>query len=289
MDYTLHIFRLPAAQEDAVAAELWRMGALGFEVKADERPGFVRLESYFPAGSESVAGEPRNAIDSWTREGVERIDVSAVADQDWMADYRARSRPFAVGRRFWLAPGEPGDPLPEPPDGRLLIRAPAQNAFGTGSHESTRLMLELMEAQRLDGLELLDVGTGSGILTFAALKLGAATVVAYDMDPPSVITASINGGLNRCRGAWLASRADALSAEPAFDMLLVNVLPERVLADYPRLLQTLRPDGRVISSGNLFSRRDELLQRFVSLGLRLEAERREGEWAAFVLVKAGLK
>ena len=240
MDYRLHVFRLPASREDEVAAELWQLGCLGLEIKAGDAPDTVRAEVYFPADPEL---EPRIAawVERCAAQGVDALSSDDFADQDWLADYRAKTRPFPVGERFLVAPGEPDDPLPEVPDGRFLIRVPAQNAFGTGSHESTRLMLRRLEAMDLRGLDLLDVGTGSGILAFAALKLGAASVVAYDFDAPSVVTASINGGLNGCAAAWTASTIAALRPAPVFDLALVNVLPERVLGDYPRLVATLRP------------------------------------------------
>lgn len=282
MDYRLHIFRTSAAREDQVAAELWRLGCLGLEVKKDTDPEQVRLEVYFPADEEADG-----RVAAWAADHApDRLTVLSQADfesRDWLAQYRADTQPFAVGERFFVAPGEPDETVGEVPDGRFLIRVPAQNAFGTGSHESTRLMIEQLEAIDLDGLDVLDVGTGSGILAFAVLKLGAASVVGFDLDPPSVVTASLNGPRNGCAPILTAATAASLKETPSFDLLLVNVLPERVLGDYPRLVSTLRPGGRVLSSGNLLSRRDELLARFAAFGLGLERERAEGEWTSFLL------
>ena len=278
MDYRLYIFRVPSNREDDIAAELWRLGSLGFEVKPGIEPGFVRLEAYF-----SDLPETASTIEAWQSPGVQRVQDSTFAERDWLADYRAVTRPFAVGERFFVAPGEPDDPIPEIPEGRILIRAPAQNAFGTGSHESTRLVMDHLERLDLQHKEILDVGTGSGILAFASLKLGASRVVGLDLDAPSVVTAAINAQRNQCRPTFLAGTAAMLKHHPCFDLLLVNVLPERVLKDYPRLLGTLKPEGQVISSGNLLSRRDELLDRFGELGLQLELERSEADWTSFLL------
>ncbi len=278
MDYRHCTYRLPASREDHVAATLWRLGALGFEVKEDPSPGFIRLEAYFPRDPETAG-----AVDAWRETDVERIHDSRLEEQDWLADYRAKSRPFAVGERFFVVQGEPDETLPEAPDGRILLRAPAQNAFGTGSHESTRLALRWLETLDLSGKRLLDVGSGSGILAFAALKLGAASVVGFDLDPPSVATATLNARRNRCSPSFFAGVAGSLADAPAFDLLMVNVLPERIFGDYPRLIRCLRPGGQVISSGNLISRRDELVSSFARLGLRLTGQLDEGEWTSFLL------
>ena len=278
MDYRHCIYRLPGHREDEVAATLWRLGALGFEVKDDPDSVQVRIEAYFPDDHQIA-----QAVDAWHDDQVERLHDSQLAEQDWLADYRAGCRPFAVGERFFVAPGEPDDPVPDPPDGRILLRAPAQNAFGTGSHESTRLAMIWLERLDLVGKSLLDVGTGSGILAFAALKLGAGQVVGFDLDPPSVVTATINAGHNQCRPKLFAGTAAALAENPRFDLLLVNVLPERVFPHYPRLLAGLKAGGHVVSSGNLLSRRQELIHAFEGLGLRLMDEQSEGEWTSFLL------
>lgn len=278
MDYRHCTYRLPSNREDDVAAALWRLGSLGFEVKNDPTPGFVRLEAYFPQDPETTA-----TVNAWSEDGVERIHDSRLKAKDWLADYRAKSRPFAVGERFFVVPGEPDEILPQVPDGRILLRAPAQNAFGTGSHESTRLALRWLEGLDLSGKRLLDVGTGSGILAFAALKLGAESVVGFDLDPPSVVTAAINAQRNACTPSFFAGLTAGLAEAPVFDLLMVNVLPERIFGDYPRLLRCLRPGGQVISSGNLVSRRDELLGSFSRLGLSLSGELEEGEWTSFLL------
>ena len=278
MDYRHCTYRLPAAREDDVAAALWGLGALGFEVKDDPSPGFVRLEAYFPSDSETT-----RTVDAWRESDVERIHDSRLEEQDWLADYRAKSRPFTVGKRFFVVQGEPDDPLPPTPEGRILLRAPAQNAFGTGSHESTRLALRWLETLELSGKHLLDVGSGSGILAFAALKLGAASVVGFDLDPPSVATAALNARRNDCSPLFFAGLAGSLADSPVFDVLMVNVLPERILGDYPRLIRCLRPGGQVISSGNLLSRRDELVTSFAGLGLRPSGRLDEGEWTSFLL------
>ncbi len=105
-----------------------------------------------------------------------------------MATWRVQAGPIQVGEHFLVDPREPEEATePFETDGRCLIRLPARTAFGTGSHESTRLAVELLEAEDLQGRSVLDVGTGSGILAIAALRLGARSVIALDVDPAAAL------------------------------------------------------------------------------------------------------
>ena len=309
MDYLIHVYSLPATLEDELTAELWRLGIVGCEIQpeAGEGGARVRVEAYFPADH----AEPPS-FEDWAARGVRAIGSSELPDRDWLADYRASSRPFPVGRRYVVDPRDPDENEDrEAPSlearaaadadtdgGRRVLSVPAQNAFGTGSHESTRLAIEWLETIDLRGSKVLDVGCGSGILSIIAELEGAAEVQGYDLDAPSVVTARINARRNGTSPTLWAGTGDCLRealSDPAptstYDLLLVNVLPERIFGDYPRLLGLLRPGGRVISSGNLLERRTELLARFAELGLLPpvrpgdESEKSEGEWTSFLLEK----
>ncbi|MEM6795297.1 MAG: 50S ribosomal protein L11 methyltransferase [Acidobacteriota bacterium] len=295
MRYTRRIFEVPEEQEESLSAALWRLGSLGCEIKPGRERGLSILEAWFEEGREPDAEElSSRQLGPRVRE----LLSEAVADRDWLETYRAQCRPFDVGQRFRV---DPRDEAEEPPPGRVLLHVPAENAFGTGSHESTRLMLRWLEEIDLAGRRVLDAGTGSGILAIAAARLGAAEVVGFDLDSPSVITARRNhlrdrardststgapragGPVSGCAVRFVAATARALVTGPRFDLLLVNVLPERILGDLPRLVATLKPGGALISSGNLLERRDELAARFRSCGLEVEGEKREAEWLSFLL------
>ena len=298
MSYLRQVYRVPEALADDLAACLVAAGALGcVALDAATWPfEWPSLEGASPSPELESSGEAR--LEAWFEEdatpldishwhGVEVIASQTIAEQDWLANYRASSRPFTVAR-FRIDPrdvhAEIDGALEPESGGRIHLQVPAENAFGTGSHESTRLMLLWLDdlANELSGRRVLDVGSGSGILAFAALRLGAAHVVGFDLDPPSVVTARLNGLRNGLESQFFAGTAAALAGRAGFDWLLINVLPERILGDLPRLLSTLVPGGRVISSGNLVARRDELLQVFEKHGLRLQDEKIDGEWISFL-------
>jgi ribosomal protein L11 methyltransferase len=274
MPYHKRAYKAPAAAEDDVAAALWEAGTVGVEVVADGA-GWVRLEAYFSAGGPSA--EP--ALPA----GAERLADAAVLDADWLAPYRARAVPFALGRRFFVDPREPGaTPAPAPPDGRSLLRLPARGAFGVGSHESTRLAVELLEdaadERQAGDFRVLDLGTGTGILAFAALRLGARSAVAFDADPVAAIHARQNGDLNRLTPRLYAGRVSSLAPSARFDLALVNALPEEVAADLPAVVALLSPGGELVLSGLLAERAPEVLARLAALELVERGRRAAGEW-----------
>jgi len=273
MPHLRRTFLLPPALEEIFVADLWLEGTLGV-LSANEPDGRLRLEAWFAMGS--PAWEPGD----WPERGVRLAGEETVEEQDWLASWRSQARPFPVGRTFLLDPREPEEGLPDVPAGRRLLRLPARAAFGTGSHESTSLALELLETMDLSGRRVLDVGTGTGVLSFAALLGGAALAVGYDVDPAAPFHARDNSRLNRLRPLLFAGRLAALRDEPLFDLALVNVVPEQILPEMPGVAARLREGGEAILSGILRERGRQVLDRMRALGF-LEADRREsGDWVA---------
>ena len=278
--YELRQYSLPDDVEESFTAELWSLGALGFEIHAIAA-GRLRLDAYFPAPLPPAAGQRRLA--GWRKRGVRLLGSRTLDPRDWLARYRAAAEPFDVGRRLRVDPGEPSAEDSVAADRRITLKIPAQTAFGTGSHESTRLVLEWVEDLDLTGLAVLDVGTGSGILSFAAESLGARRIVAFDLDAPSICIARTNARLNAATPKLFAGSVAALRQRRRFDLALVNILPESFTGEIPILAGVLRPGARVISSGNLAERRDELLARWRREGFSLRSERRLDGWSAFLL------
>lgn len=280
---------VPEDREDEVVAALWARGTTGVQV-VDGEGGTVRLLAWFDA-------EPPDGPVA----GCEAVAAEEVPETDWMAPYRALAKPFEVGERLLLDPRDPDLPDAEDEhaalDGRTVLRIPARAAFGTGSHESTRLALELLEACELSsvvgGARVLDVGTGTGVLAFAALLLGARTVVAFDVDPAAPCHAWANARLNReplggREPALFAGTAAALAERAGpFDLALVNVIPEEIADDLPHVLGLLAPAGEAIFSGILGEHGARVLAGLGRSGLDPVAERAAGEWVAFRTRKRG--
>lgn len=194
---------------------------------------------------------------------------------DWLAAYQQSLKPIFIGESFLVAPDAkliPGDAK------RLPLVIPQEQAFGTGSHESTALCIELLESIDLRGKRGLDVGAGSGILALAMRRLGAKKVIAFDNDLDAYGALRENAMRNAIDLALFIGTVDALRGG-TFDVITMNILPEVIIPTLPQVRKHLR--GSLIVSGILTSRRDDVVK--AARGLRVVNERSKGEWWAGIL------
>jgi ribosomal protein L11 methyltransferase len=274
--------RVRPADIETAGAELWSLGTIGLEQRSAD--GRYLVEAYFelPSPLPAVATEP--GTEFWNGLGARLDRVETIAEEDWLAEYRRRAAVFHLGRGFLIDPREPGL-APETPDGRVLLKLPARQAFGTGSHESTRLVAEWLEDQDLGKTRILDVGTGTGILAFVALSLGAPRVVAVEIDPASGLMARINQRLNHAVFPLVVGTVDSLASSEIFDLALVNVLPHRIAGDLERLAALVRPGGRAVFSGILAESSGRFLQSLQRVGFVPSERIQADEWMALVVEK----
>ena len=229
------VYRVPRESEEELVARLWQAGTSGVETV--EEGDCLRVIAFFEEEPPALAG-------------FATLESGEVAKEDWLARWRESAQPLKVGRRFLIDPREIDQP-PPPAGRRVLLRIPARAAFGTGSHESTRLVLELMEGVDFSDRAVLDVGTGTGVLALAALALGARSAFGFDVDLVSPILAKQNADLNRIGGHFFAGDVAALGAPAKFDVALVNVIPEEIRSGLQPLRQVMAPGARAIFSGIL--------------------------------------
>jgi ribosomal protein L11 methyltransferase len=207
-----------------------------------------------------------------------------IPEADPLEAFRAASRPFPVGRRLWIDPGDPGDGFA--PDSRLALRLPASRAFGTGGHESTRLALLALEEEVRPESRVLDAGTGSGVLALAAAALGARHATGFDTDADAVFVARENARRHSfgSRAAFFAGPAQACGG--SFPIVVANMLPEELLPILPALAARIESGGRLILSGIPAQREEDLAARLRSRRLRLVSRYRENAWSCLCLSRA---
>jgi ribosomal protein L11 methyltransferase len=175
------------------------------------------------------------------------IQASVVADRDWDADWRRQLRPLKFGRRLWVCPGE--HPCPEPEG--IAIRLDPGMAFGTGTHPTTAMCLEWLDAQELRQRRVLDYGCGSGILAVAALALGAAAATGVDNDPQALAASRENGQRNGCGDRLTVLDPAALPPGGGFPVVVANILSGILVRLEPVLRAQAAPGACLALTGIL--------------------------------------
>ena len=203
---------------------------------------------------------------------------------DPLEAYRAASRPFSVGRTFWIDPGEPGRAAP--PAGRLALRVPASRAFGTGGHESTRLALRVLEEEVDADSSVLDAGTGSGILALAAAALGARRAVGFDVDSDAVFVARDNLRRHDFGGRVRLFAGGIEAADGRFSIVVANMLPEELSPILAALAARVVPGGKLVISGIPADQESRMATRARGRRFRLASRLRENSWSCLCLSRA---
>ena len=258
---------VPEADEDLASALLWEAGTAGIEVTTAPG-GHAVLLAYFD--EEASLGRIRESIPG---AAVEAVPVPQV---DWVARFREGFRAFRVGR-FLIAP--PWDRTPA--DGERLEIDPGR-AFGTGTHESTRLCLAALETlsrHRALG-RVIDIGTGTGILALAAVRLGASLVVATDTDPEALASAGAHAELNDAHIRLVRADGPRPFRPGRLDLVVAN-LTAPLLAMYADGIASLRaPDGALVLSGLLDTELETVRRAYDGCGS--PEVLRDAGWAALV-------
>jgi ribosomal protein L11 methyltransferase len=193
--------------------------------------------------------------------GLPSYSLRPVTEQDWVRLTQSQFAPIHIGKRIWVVPSWHDAP---DPDGLILELDPGL-AFGTGSHPTTRLCVEWLEAHPPKAQSVLDYGCGSGILAMVAEKLGAGDVIGVDIDPQAIESARHNSGRNHCTIQYFLPE-DFGASQPGrkFDLVVANILSSPLKLMAPMLSSRLANDGRLVLSGILARQADEVAAAYAS-------------------------
>lgn len=213
------------------------------------------------------------------------VDTSAVKEEEWSTAWKDYYHPTKIGKRLVVCPTWESY---TPKAGEVVMRLDPGMAFGTGTHHTTRLCAGMLEETVTPGCRLLDMGTGSGILSIAALLLGAKEAVGVDIDPVAVRTAGENASLNGFGPDRFTPLCGDLLRDPrlaekiggGFDLIAANIVADVIIALAPAFPRHLKPGGRVVCSGVILPRRDEVVAALEGQGITvLRVEEADG-WCA---------
>ena len=211
--------------------------------------------------------------------GVEyKLETSGIEQEDWQNAWKKYYHAMDIGQRLAIVPGwETYD------TDRIVITMDPGMAFGTGTHETTSLCLETLDSMVKGGERVLDIGTGSGILAIAALKLGAAEAEGVDIDPMCVRTAGENAALNGVSDRFIVEIGDLSDkASGQYDLITANIVANAIKQLAPQIPALLAPNGTFIASGIIDEREDEVAQAIRAAGLAVREIRRDNGWVCIL-------
>ncbi|MGH2469174.1 MAG: 50S ribosomal protein L11 methyltransferase [Chloroflexota bacterium] len=268
----------------------------------------VRVSAYVPIDGEEASKRECIERGVWHLSqiaitGVGEVETRTMEEQDWANAWKAHYHTRHVGRHLVITPSWQ-QYTPQP--GEVVVELDPGMAFGTGLHPTTDTCLRLLEDTLCTGDSVLDVGTGSAILALAAAGLGASSVVGVDTETVAVEAAAANvqqagmaGRIRIARGSLPlpASLAGPEHGRPGpseqgvvgagFDLVLANIIARVLVELAADLRAVLRPQGKLIASGIIAEREDDVLRAFTAAGLRLERRVQAEDWVTLLCTPSG--
>ena len=207
-----------------------------------------------------------------------KFSVSGVQQEEWETAWKKHYHAVEIGERLVVAPS-----WEECNSERAILRLDPGMAFGTGTHETTVLCLQALDEEVRGGENVLDIGTGSGILAIGALLLGAKNAFAIDIDPMCVKTAKENAQRNGVSGRFRAKAGDlAGQVGGQYDIITANIIADAILRLAPAVPSLLVPGGLFVASGILEERAAEVRDALREAGLRYTETRQKNDWVAIL-------
>ena len=247
-----------------------------------------RIHLYWPADrwSQALVEALRQALRRLSPESEQPvIQVATVPDRDWNEQWARTVKPIRVGRRFVIRPSWASAEEAVLKPGEIELILDPKQAFGTGHHATTQLLLEWLEEVVRGGERLLDVGTGSGILAMAALRLGAASALGIDHDPVAIDCAGEYAAANQF-GPELTFQVGTLEQvrDDRFDLIVANLDRGTFLESVDRFAPFIRRGAGLLLSGLLAEDRVEMARAFADVGGAVRSWREREGWLALDLV-----
>lgn len=267
--------------EDAISNYLFENDSVGCYVSEHILYAYFKIHDWNHIKTKNLNNYLNELSELGFHIDLQRLEISEIEDEDWNARWKKSLKPIFILPDLIIKPTWIRF---SPPENALVIEIDPQMAFGTGSHATTQLMLTLMKSYIRPNQRVLDIGTGSGILAIAAVKLYVSTVIAFDIDPVATSTAKINASLNNVsQQVHLFTGAIDCLARGAFDLILANINRQEITKLLPVIPNLLNPEGYLILSGILIDEEDLILKTLNNFNLNTLTISRKNEWLGLVV------
>lgn len=208
-----------------------------------------------------------------------QLNTTGVEQEDWQNAWKKYYHAMDIGERLAIVPG-----WEDYRTDRIRIVMDPGMAFGTGTHHTTSMCMEYLEEIITPQAEVFDVGTGSGILSIAAAKLGAKSIVAVDIDANAVRIAKENIAGNGLSEVIAVKEGDLLhGTEGKAGVIIANIIADIIIMLLPDVAQKLKADGKFLASGIIEEREDDIKQAAAASGLKVISTRHKGGWVAMLM------
>ena len=298
---------------DAVTNLLYAYGATGVMINNPDDEDFinqeeVRWDYYDPQNlkldfegallvgyyedihPETTASDLKSSLEALSEMGIDvglsEVSYREIFPSQWENEWKKYFKPFRVGGKIVIKPSWETFDIQEDD---LLIEIDPGNSFGSGTHETTSLCIEMLEKYMTPGETVIDVGTGSGILSIAAGKLGASQVIAVDIDALAVNTARENLNLNGLSSISEVRLGDLLDVvHEKADIVVANIIADVIVKLAHDIETVMKTDALFIGSGIINTKLDWVLASLESLNFEFVEVITKGEWSAIVVKKCTL-
>ena len=279
--------RLTVAKSDADNAEavatMIAEGGIYIEDYSDIEQQVAEI-AHVDLIEQELLDKPRDRviIHMYLEPGASPVETEGVEQEDWQNGWRKYYHPLEIGKRLAVVPS-----WQEYDTDRVKLVLDPGLAFGTGGHETTSLCMEALDERVQGGERVLDIGTGSGILAIAALKLGAAVAEGVDIDPVAVRTAGENAALNGVQDQLTVLVGDLSDkASGQYNIITANIVANAILSLAPAVPGLMADGAAFIASGIIDTRKDEVIAGLEAAGLAVVEVKEKRGWECIVCKKA---
>ncbi|GHH97052.1 50S ribosomal protein L11 methyltransferase [Neobacillus kokaensis] len=251
----------------------------------------VIVKAYLPVNSflgetvEAIKESINNLIIYNIDIGLNKVTISEVNEEEWATAWKKYYNPVKISERFTIVPTwEIYHPVSSD---ELIIELDPGMAFGTGTHPTTVMCIQALERTVRPGDRVIDVGTGSGVLSIAAAMLGAEDIRAYDLDEVAVTQARLNIKLNKVNDIVMVNQNNLLDGveENSADVIVANILAEVILRFTDDVARVLKPGGSFIASGIIQPKKDQVKEALLASGFEISETILMEDWVALIAVK----